>query len=137
MNPDEILRRLAQTLKQEIAPSVTGDYARTQAYMASVVLEKLSRQLALTQAHEAANRADLVGLSEDLPRLLDNSTPPPAIAEALLTLGSRPYKEALEALVSALYVERETLGEALFQRSLTRVRQTLRQSLNREMEFAA
>ena len=40
MSPDELLRRLAQTLKHEIAPAVGEAYPKTQAYMASVVLEK-------------------------------------------------------------------------------------------------
>lgn len=137
MKPEEILSRLARTLKQEIAPAVSGEYARTQAYMASVVLEKLSRQLALAQTHEAQNRADLANLAVDLPRLLDSSMPPPAIADALETLTDRPFKEALDTLIRALYRERVALGEARFLECLTRVRHTLRLSLSRELEFAA
>ena len=137
MKPEEILSRLARTLKQEIAPAVSGDYARTQAYMASVVLEKLSRQLALAQAHEVANRDDMADLAADLPGLLDGAAPPPAIADALQGLAGRPLKEALDALIRALYLERDALGEARFTGCLARVRQTLRQSLTRDMEFAA
>ena len=42
-----------QILRNEIAPAVEDQYARTQAHMAAVVLRKLSREFALRAEHEA------------------------------------------------------------------------------------
>lgn len=136
MSPDELLRRLAQTLKQEIAPAVGEAYPKTQAFMASVVLEKLSRQLALTDAHAAAGRADVAALTTDLATLLPAPVPV-AIADALSGLAAAADKQGLNALISALYAERESLGAEVFQRTLDRVRQTLRATLDRELVYAA
>ena len=137
MKADELLSRLAHSLKQEIAPAISGDYAKTQAYMASVVLEKLSRQLASATSHEAANRRDLEALAVDFSPLMGCSSPPPAVVDALQALPIRSYKEGLDELIRALYAERAVLGETCFQDCLRRVRQTLRQGLDRELEFAA
>lgn len=136
MNPAELLRRLAQTLKQEIAPAVGEAYPKTQAFMASVVLDKLARQLALTEAHAAAARADVAALVTELAPLLPAPVPA-ALAESLAGLALAADKPGLDALVSALYAERETLGAEVFQRSLDRVRQTLRAALDRELVYAA
>ena len=64
--PEELLERLATTLRQDIGPAVTGAYPRTQAFMAAVVAEKLARQLAVAPAHERADAADLVQLYANL-----------------------------------------------------------------------
>jgi len=136
MSPDELLRRLAQTLKQEIAPAVGEAYPKTQAFMASVVLDKLARQLALTDAHAAAARADVAALMTALAALLPAPVPE-AVGQALGGLADAADKHGLNALVSALYAERETLGAEVFQRALDRVRQTLRATLDRELVYAA
>ena len=51
MNPDQLLERIATTLKRDIGPAVLGDYPKTQAFMAAVVLQKLGRQLGLLHMH--------------------------------------------------------------------------------------
>ena len=45
--PDELLERIARTLKKEIGPAVEDAYPKTQAFMAAVVLQKLAGQLRL------------------------------------------------------------------------------------------
>lgn len=137
MSPDELLRRLAQTLKQEIAPAVAEAYPKTQAYMASVVLEKLSRQLALADAHAAAGRADVAALARDLRALLGGSPLPAALGRTLAGLSGAPDKHGLNALVAALYDARDELDAEVFGQSLARIRQTLRLGLDRELVYAA
>jgi hypothetical protein len=39
MEPEQLLERLATTLRRQIGPAVAEPYPRTQAFMASVVLE--------------------------------------------------------------------------------------------------
>ena len=137
MSPDELLRRLAQTLKQEIAPAVGEAYPKTQAYMASVVLDKLSQQLALAEAHAAAGRADVAALAHDLRELLGGSPLPAALGHTLAGLGGAPNKHGLNALVAALYAAQAELDTEVFRQSLARIRQTLRLGLDRELVYAA
>ena len=44
---DELLQRLSGTLRSDVAPAVEGEFNRTQTFMASVILEKLARQVLL------------------------------------------------------------------------------------------
>jgi hypothetical protein len=136
MSPDELLRRLAQTLKQEIGPAVLEAYPKTQAFMASVVLEKLARQLELAPAHAAAEAADAAALVVDLTALLANSAPT-GVAAAIAGLTSAPNSSGLNALVEALYAARGELGVERFEQALGRVRQTLRAAVDRQMVYAA
>ena len=66
MNDAHLLVRIAQTLKEEIAPAVDGEYPKTQAFMAAVVLQKLARQIALAASHAHAADAELDALIADL-----------------------------------------------------------------------
>ena len=62
--PDELLERLARTLKKEIGPAVGDAYPKTQAFMAAVVLQKLAGQLRLADEHAAASQRDLQALAK-------------------------------------------------------------------------
>ena len=70
MKPHEIAEHLATNLRHTIGPAVADPFARTQAFMASVVLEKLAGQLRVAEADERAARRDAVALTDDL-RALD------------------------------------------------------------------
>ncbi len=137
MTPDQLLARLATTLRREIGPAVEAEYPRTQAFMAAVVLEKLGRQLATAEAHRAADAADMDRLIADLDTALTAQAVPPAITSAVAQLARGRDNAALCDLISALYESRETLGAARFDSLLGRVRKTLRASVDRRMEFAA
>jgi len=67
MSPGKLLERIAATLRRDIGPAVGAAYPRTQAFMAAVVLQKLGRQLALAEAHGAADAAEMKALIADLP----------------------------------------------------------------------
>jgi hypothetical protein len=136
MSPDELLRRIAQTLKQEIGPAVLEAYPKTQAFMASVVLEKLARQLELAPAHAAAERSEVTALESDLNAFFANDAPT-GVAAAIAGLADAPNSIGLNAVVEALYATRGELGTDRFEQALGRVRQTLRAGVDRQMVYAA
>jgi hypothetical protein len=136
MAPDELLARLSGTLRHEIGPAVAEPFPRTQAFMASVILEKLSAQLRLAAEHATAEAADLAALSDALPGLLGADTPV-AVASAVAGLAAEGSATALAALVAALWDEREGLGPERFDAVLARVRITLRARIDRQMAYAA
>ena len=82
MEPEQLLERLSTTLRRQIGPAVAEPYPRTQAFMASVILEKLARQLRTAAADAEADRADRQALVDEL-RSLVGPTPPPRLAQAL------------------------------------------------------
>src|SRR5262249_47703132 len=132
----ELLQRIARTLRQDIGPAVRAEYPRTQAFMAAVVLQKVSRQLALADEHAAAEIADLTALLADLRQLsLDDSAPSPVLA-AVDGLAQALDAAALCRLIEALYGARADLGEARFATLLGRIRQTLRRNIDRRMAVA-
>ena len=137
MNPDELLQRIAQTLKQEIGPAIDAAYPKTQAFMAAVVLEKLARQLELAPAHAARDKADADALVADLKKISTPVELPVAVKAATESLRTHFDRTALNGLVEALYTNRDALGQALFGRLLGRVRQTLRANIDRQMQYAA
>ena len=129
MGPDELLLHIAHSLRHEVGPEVGQPFAKTQAFMASVVLEKVARQLALADVHRSAETADRVALARDLGVILGGASVPGV--HAALATGD------LGGLVAALYAERVVLGEKMFTDLLGRVRVTLRARLDRQMEYAA
>lgn len=139
MQPDELMERIAATLRSEIGPAVGDSFARTQAFMASVILEKLARQIRLAEAHTQAGDADRTALANDLEALMQNAFPPSGAEGSRDAIaGVRAGGDAeLCAVVEALYADRDVLGTNLFDALLGRVRTTLRARLDRQLEFAS
>ena len=139
MHPDELLERIAATLRNEIGPAVGDSFARTQAFMASVILEKLARQIRLADAHTQAEQADRTALADDLEVLMQNAFPQSGADRSRDAIaGVRAGSDAeLCAVVEALYADRDVLGTNLFDALLGRVRTTLRDRLDRQLEFAS
>ncbi len=136
MTPDELLEQIAGTLRHQIGPEVAEPFAKTQAFMASVVLEKLSRQLRLADAHALADGVDNTTLVHDVRVLLGSDASVP-MRGALDAVEHHDAGRALGRLVESLYAERDTLGVERFDALLGRVRQTLRRRLDRQMEYAS
>jgi hypothetical protein len=132
----DLLPRIAQILRREIAPAVDAEYPRTQAFMAAVVLEKLGRQLALSAEHAAAETADVSALLADLRTLLADGNAPVAIHTAIAGLEQARDAAALCRLIDALYASRVPLGEARFTALLARIRTTMRRSIDRRVAVA-
>ncbi len=134
MNDGDLLLRIAETLKQEIAPAVVAEYPKTQAFMAAVVLQKLGRQIALAPEHARAARADLDALIGDL--TTSTTDGPSELRRAVAHLAQAHDAAALCGLIEALYASRAALGERRFEELLTRVRRILRADIERRMEYA-
>jgi hypothetical protein len=116
MTPDELIERLAGELRRTVGPAVEEPYARTQAFMGAVILERLGRQLRSAEAHAEADRADLAALIAEVG---------PRAAGAV----------SLAEIVAALWADRHALGEERFVDLLTIVRRALRARLDRELEY--
>jgi hypothetical protein len=136
MNHDELLLRIAKTLKQDIGPAVEAAYPKTQAFMAAVVVEKVARQLQLAPEHMIADHADITALLTDISRIAPTALPP-AIQAAISALNARADQTALSNLIEALYGNKTALGDESFNRLLSRVRQVLRARVDRQMVYAA
>lgn len=134
--PDELLERIARTLKTDIGPAVEAAYPKTQAFMAAVVLQKLAGQLRLAGEHAAANRRNVQELATELAGDLDTATPP-ALRTAVQTMRNALDTASVSGLIETLYATRSELGEAGFARLIGRVRVRLRARLDREMSYAA
>ena len=136
MSPSELLERMAENFKTEVGPAIEADYPRTQAFLSAVVLQKLAMQLRLQQGHSELERRDRETLQQDLVQLLADIEAPPSLSDAASTL-IEDGDGGLCHIIEALYAARETLGEAAFEALLGRVRQTMRRSLDRRMEYAS
>ena len=137
MNADQLLERISTTLKRDIGPAVEGEYPRTQAFMAAVVLQKLGRQLGREAVHRAADEADMLALLDELRGEAERTPLTTGVAAALARLAGEHDAAALCDLIAALYAERTALGEARFELLLGRVRKNLRASIDRRMVYAA
>ena len=125
----ELLARLAHTIRNEIAPEVGEEYARTQAFMASVVLQRLSKHVELEPLHAAAAESDIARLRPELGALLADA-PESVVAVA----GQLAAVDDLGPLIRELYawgVDHPDAAEAL-----AAVRRVLRADIDRRMEVA-
>lgn len=133
MEPQALLRSVADALRQRIGPAVGEPFAKTQAFMAAVVLEKLAGELECAPGHRAADDDERIALVA----ALRASAPPGRVADALERLTTDGRDEAWNELVLALYVERDALGADGFDAMLGRVRTALRARLDRALEYSA
>lgn len=133
----DLIERIAGTLRHEVGPAVTDEYARTQAYMAAVVLGKLAAEMRASADDAAADAADLDALFTDLAALAGRDALPRALAGALASAARERSDAHLSRLVEQLYAAREALGAARFDALLGRVRETLRARLERALAYSA
>ncbi|WP_419864881.1 hypothetical protein [Candidatus Poriferisodalis sp.] len=136
----ELLGRLAEGLRREIAPAVDGEYLRTQAHMAAVILERLAREAALGERHRDAEAADLAELASGLGEIVgidgasQSQAAPEEVRSALARLQDDPEVMSLGPVVEALYSwgpERPAAAAAL-----EAIRSVLRRDIDRRMDIA-
>lgn len=132
IEPAELLDRLSATLRNDVAPEVADEYTRTQAHMASVILAKLSKQLARGEADGAAERADVADLHAALAGSL--STAPPEVVRAASGAAAAGTVAALGPLIEALYTWGLHNDEAAA--AMAEIRPVLRRDIDRRMEIA-
>ncbi len=137
MEHADLLERIAGTLRHDVGPAVADEYARTQAYMAAVVLGKLAAEMRAKAADAAADGADLDALFADLAVLAEGGPLPRALTGALEAAARERSDAHLSRLVEQLYTAREALGAQRFDALLGRVRQTLRARLARALAYSA
>ncbi len=124
-----MLNEVIAALREVIAPAIDAPYPKSQAYMAAVILEivakgtedKNDRAAAKTQAIEAL--------------LTDLRARGGAVAE-LAGAGGGGDEDRLANLVADLHAARERLGEAEFAAVRARLRQALREVLDRDLAVA-
>jgi len=135
MAPDELLARVAVTLRRDIGPAVGEPYPKTQAFMAAVVLEKLAGQLRLAAEHAEAEQRDRAALVADLAALVEPGDPP-AVQAAVEALAAEPGPAPVCRLIEALYAANDLPAER-FELLLGRVRAASRARLDRQLAYAA
>jgi hypothetical protein len=134
IEPAALLQRMAGTLRHDIAPSVGDEFARTQAFMASVIMTKLAGQLqhAATDAQAAAG--EHVAVAGELRAAL--AQPSARLAAAIAALGDDGATARWNDVVATLYAERPALEPAVFDAALAVVRGALRARLDRALRYA-
>ena len=122
-----LLKEVIASLRTVIAPAVADPYPKSQAYMAAVILEFISRQV--EERGDIAQEKNVVlgHLFSDLGSLLTNTAPE----------STDPDQEArLCQLIEWLYTEKDQLGPEAFATANQKVRAALRQLLNQELKIA-
>ena len=127
IEPALLLDRMSITLRRDIGPAVQDDFARTQAFMASVILAKLASQLAA----DDGDGGDHATLAADLRARFPD--PPAAVAGAIDALAADGATARWNDLVGALYAHR---GELDLAAALAVVRPALRARLDRQLRHA-
>jgi len=123
----QLISEIVTSLREVIAPAVAEPYAKSQAYMAAVVLEFVARQVEERSDIEAEKHAALMELMRDLARLPEVSA---------LIRGDHLSEAGLCDLIEHLYGARARLDDATFAAANRRIRQTLRELLDGELKVA-
>lgn len=132
MRTDELIASIAATLRTDIAPAVGDEFARTQAFMAAVVLERVAREVVFGPEIAKADGDDAAELHRALVAVLEDA--PPAVVAALDELGQAVNLAATAPLIDALYEWGSDQPEAI--EALGVIRQYLRRDIDRRMKVA-
>lgn len=131
--PDELLDAVADSLRRQVGPAVVDPFAKTQAFMAAVILQKLAGQLRAPDADVDAERRAVVA---DV-RMLLAEAGSARVSDAVDDLDHDGSTASWRALVEALYAARGELGPDRFTDALARVRAALRVRLDRSLAYAS
>jgi hypothetical protein len=123
-----LLEEVVASLRNVIAPAIVEPYPKSQAYMAAVILEFVSRQVEERHDIDEGKTHTLNELFQNLSSLL---------AGKESAVSSIPDQEAhLCRLIEWLYAEKDRLGPETFTAANQRVRAALRQLLDQELKVA-
>lgn len=123
-----LLEEVVASLRNVIAPAIGEPYPKSQAYMAAVILEFVSRQVEERHDIDEEKTHTLNELFQDLSSLLAGKEP---------AVSSISDQEAhLCRLIEWLYAEKDRLGPETFAAANHRVRAALRQLLDQELKVA-
>lgn len=127
---EDQLRRLAETLREEIGPAVSDEYTRTQAFMTSVILRRLASQVEHGPRHAEAERREVAALHARLEQLLADEPDP--VRSAQVAAAADGDVAALGALVRELHANDNSAARE----ALDLIRPVLRADIDRRMEIA-
>ncbi len=123
-----LLKEVIASLRNVIAPAVADPYPKSQAYMAAVILEFVSRQVEERRDIDEDKHQTLNNLFHDLSALLADKSPPSA--------NEVDYEARLCRLIEWLYSEKDRLGPEAFAAANQKVRAALRRLLDQELKIA-
>lgn len=123
-----MLEEVIAALRNVVAPAVSDPYPKTQAYIAAVILEFVSRSLEERSDVAAGKEAALNALFDDLGEFLRGV--------GLDGEDGTRGEARLARLIERLYAERERMGEDAFEAANRRVRRTLRELLDQDLKIA-
>lgn len=121
----QLINELVTSLREVIAPAIAEPFPKAQAYMAAVILEFVSRQVAERSDINEQKHAAMLELLQDLSQLPETSG---------LVRGEHLSEHGLCELIEHLYAERGRLGEETFAAANQRVRLALRQLLDQDLK---
>jgi hypothetical protein len=123
-----LLTEIISSLRNVIGPAVKDPHAESQAYMAAVILEFVSRQIEDRNDLESVEQLALTELFDDLSRI-------PDLAKIVERDGP-DLPSRLCHTIEALYSARGQIAPQAFERANRRIRLTLRQLLDAELKIA-
>jgi hypothetical protein len=123
-----LLTEVVSSLRNVIGPAVKDPHAKSQAYMAAVILEFVSRQIEDRSDLESIEQVALMELFDDLSRIED-------LAEIVERDGP-DLRSCLCHTIEALHRKRGQIAPQAFERAHRRIRLTLRQLLDAELTVA-
>ena len=133
-----LLSRLADTVRNEIAPAVNDEYPRTQAFMAAVILQRLAKQARLGNGHRAAEAGDVAELSDELDALIAGAEASAeilsSVRDALARMRAQSSIAAATDVIDAQYRWGPERPEAAS--ALAAIREMLRRDIDRRMDIA-
>ena len=135
MNETDLLMKVAQTLKGEVGPVTEGALPKSQAFMASVVLEKLSKQIAGEKTRAENERRRIDELAEQL-ILLDVTSCPADIVTSVRVFEQERSTDQLCVLIRQLYDFKESMSSELFEDMLRCIRKVLRELIDSRLEYS-
>ena len=128
LSAHRLLEEVVASLRNVIAPAIAEPYPKSQAYMAAVILEFVSRQVEERNDIDEEKTHTLNDLFHDVTSLLPGKAP---------AVVNTPDQEArLDRLIEWLYTEKDRLGSETFAAANQRVRVALRQLLDQELKVA-
>lgn len=127
LSAHRFLDEVIASLRNVIAPAIADPYPKTQAYMAALILEFVSRQVR-DRTDMAAGKADaLASLFRDVGSIEGGGALDP---------GGDDQQARLCGIIERLYAERGRIGEAEFHALNDRIRRCLRELLDQDLKVA-
>lgn len=128
LSAQRLLEDVIHSLRTVIAPAIPEQFPKSQAYMAAVILEFVSRQVQDRGDIAAQKQRILRGLRGELSELPE--------AAGLVDKSDDLTEADLSRLIEALYSAKSRIGDDAFSAINQRVRHALRQLLDEELKVA-